>query len=173
MPDVLTPPTLITESNVLWGIASPLARVLLRQADSKTQEEVITFDIAPGKPPKIEFLPEVVDSGVTKSGRMFHEFDVRAQITFSYDFLTAAEAVKWGKLWNYHMAKYEIYMQPHNDNNLTLEWQVVPTPGTRFDLGYLADKYIGHTLSLSFSAVTTQQNIPLVTSQIRGRPVRS
>lgn len=173
MPDFLTPPSSITAGNVLWGIAAPLARVLSPQASAKTQEETIAFDHTPGKPPKIEYLPEPLDSGVTKSGRLFHEFEVRAQISFRYDFLTAAEAIKWGKLWNYHMAKYEIYMRPHNDNGLTIEWQVVPTPNSRFDLGYLADKYIGHTLELSFSAVETQTNIPLVTSQLTFRQSHS
>lgn len=173
MASPLVPPTSLAAANVLWGIAAPLARVLTPQADSKTQEELLEFDYAPGPPPKIEYLPETIDSGVTKGNRLFNEFVVRPKVTFSYGFLTAAEAIKWGKLWNYHMAKFEIYMRPHNDATLTIEWQVVPTPGTRFDLGYLADKYIGHSLELSFSAVEVQSNIPLQTSAIRTRPAHS
>lgn len=166
----LTLPTSITESNVLWGIAAPLAIIRAPQGFNKAQEEVITFDLAPGAPPEIRPVQETIDSGVTKSGRLFNEFKVRFEFRFRYDFLTAAEAIKWGKLWNYHMAKYELYLRPHNDNGLQLEWQVVPSPNSRFDLGYLKDKYIGHTLDLSFTSVEWQDNIPLQTSQIGFNP---
>lgn len=172
-PTVISPPTAITEANVLWGIAAPLARILLPHAAAKTEEEIIAFDLAPGPPPLVKFKQEVIDSAIAKDGRLIHEFLVRPEFIFRYDFLTVAEAQKWGKLWNYHMAKYEIYMRPHNDATLTLEWQVKPTPGSLFEMGYFANKYIGHTLELSFTAVYPDSNINLQTSQIRFRPTHS
>lgn len=163
-------PTSITESNVVWGIAAPVAIVRAPQAYNKAQEEAITFSVAPGAPPLILPKMEVIDSGTTKGGRFYNEFKIRFQFRFRYPLLNVEEVQKWGRLWEYHMAGYEIWLRPHNDSGLQLEWQVVPAPNSDFDLGYVAEKYIGHTLEVTFISVEWQDNLVLRSSAVTFAP---
>lgn len=167
-------PTSISASNVLDGIADAVAIIRAPQADAETIEETIEFDTGPHVPPLIFFQPLNPIIQTAKSGKLYHEFDqVRARIEFNLPFVTSAEAIKWRKLWNYHMARYYIYMRPHNDNSLSLEWQVVPTPNTEHVLQYLFQKYLGHAAQFSFTAVYPQSAMNLKTSAARFRPAHT
>lgn len=166
-------PTTIHESNVLDGIAEPVAIIRNPRADDSDpdRERIIEFDTGPHSPPLIYFDPVTILQREYRNHRLEYKFVVRARIVFRLPFLTAVEAAKWRQLWNDYMGNYDIYMRPHNDNNLTIEWQVVPTPGTSHHLALFGDKYLGHSTELSFTAVDVQQAMNLKSSAVNFRPI--
>lgn len=167
-------PTTIHESNVLDGIAAPVA--ILRAPQNRAAPEpdlVIEFDTDPGTPPLAYYEPDPDFTVLKKlrSGEMTYEFQIRTRIVFPLPALTAAEAVKWRTLWNYYLGGYKIIMRPHNDANLQLEWDVCPTPGTAHLLGYIADKYLGHSAELQFTSRFLESSINLRSSAVHFKPV--
>jgi len=171
----ITLPTTITAANVLGGIAEPIAIIRAPQADNAEVVDTIDFETGNLKPPPtVRYNPDRILRNFTKrNGTLVYEFEWRAQIIFNLPYLTAAEAVKWGKLYNYYLAGYRCFMRPHNDNSLTLEWQVCPTPGSKFELGFFEQMYVGHTAEFDWTSITTQSNIDLRTSATRHRPVHT
>lgn len=166
-------PTTIHESNVLDGIAEPVAivRNRLAQPDHPDRERTITFDTGPHLPPLIYFDPVVHRLREFRNNDLEYNFSLRARIVFRLPVLTATEAAKWRQLANDFIAGYDIYMRPHNDNTLQLEWQVIPTPNTVYHLGYVAEKYLLHTTEMSFTAKSTQRAMNLSSSAPTFRPV--
>lgn len=169
----MTFPTSIHESNVLDGIAEPIAIVRNPNArpDDPDRERVIRFDTGRHLPPLITYDPVVRRLREFRNGTLDYHFHVRPKILFRLPFLTAAEAAKWRQLWNDYMNGYDIFMRPHNDNALQLEWQVCPTPNTAHVLDYVADKYYLHKTELSFSSLHTQPAINIRSSAPKFRPV--
>lgn len=164
-------PTSITASNVLDGIADAVAIIRNPGENPNEQDQTITFDTGPFNPPLIHFDPVIIREREFRTRELDIEFQVRARITFTIPFLTAAEAAKWRRLWNELMNGYHVWMRPHNDNDLKLEWNVIPMPGTSHVLRYFNDRYIGHAAEFSFISRTTQRSMNLRTSAVTFNPV--
>ena len=147
----------ISSSNVLWGIAHP--RCKLRNPNTLVDEQ--TLDLAsPNIPAGIRFTPEFYHDTTALDGTLKRAIQgYRPHLEFAYQELTAAQTVQWAKIYNAVLADYLLIMVPHHDDTLQIEYDVLPEGD--FQLGYIADKYIGHTGTFTFTGRTLISAIDL------------
>lgn len=142
-------PTTISAANVLFGIAEPSCRIL--NPNDLSVVETISLS-SPNLPSRWRFAPEGTERRVARSRRLrTNELGFRLTVTFDVRELDRTAAANWAKLYNYHIAGYTLLLTPHNDAALKIEYPMLPEGD--FELGFLADKYLGHTGTFIFISV--------------------
>ena len=154
----------ISSNSVLFGIATP--RCVLRTPTGLIEDQVLSL-AAPNLATKfrynIEGPPNAQLNRLSKLGVIrSNPQGFRLHLVFAYQYLTVAQAQEWGKVFNGYMAGYQIILTPHNDDALKLTFEVIPEGD--FDLGFLAEKYMGHSGTFLFQSKSLISSVDLHTS---------